>query len=290
MKTFWTLSTVISSLLLLSACTPRADHGDRTPLAEVDGTVLYADELARVMPVGLSSTDSTAFADDYIRHWMENTLLAHKAEQNIPDDGLIERRVEAYRQALIVNSYQQQLLEQKLSSEVSDEEMQAFYNQHTDLFVLKEPAIKGIFIKVPRTASGLANLRKWYDQNDDASLEKIEKYCFAHAVIYEYFYDHWIPLSTLDGKLPIDSSTLPAHLDKSGNYEAEDDEFCYLLHVESTTPIGHTKPFDLAKAQISSLIVNYRQVEFMNRVKEDLYNQARESGKAKYYIDNEQQP
>lgn len=286
MRTPWILSTAISSLLL-AACTPRVDHGERTPLAEADGTVLYADELARVMPVGLTGADSAAFADDYLRHWIENTLLAHKAEQNIPDDGLIERRVAAYRQALIVNSYQQQLLEQKLSAEVSDEEMQAFYDQHPDLFVLEEPAIKGIFIKVPRTANGLANLRKWYSHNDDASLEKIEKYSFANAVVYEYFYDHWVPLSTLIGKLPIDSSTLLAHLDKNGNYEDEDDSYCYLLHVESTTPMGHTKPFDLAKPQISSLIVNYRQVEFMNRVKEDLYNQARESGKAKYYIDND---
>ena len=149
---------------------------------------------------------------------------------------------------------------------------------------MKEPALKGLFIKVPKTAPDLADVRKWYRNNDDATLEKIEKYCFRNAVIYDYFYDRWTPLSDLEGKLKANNN-LRNSLKGTESIEMTDDEFCYLLHVEEYAPEGSTKPFELARAEIADLLGNYRQVSLIQQVKKDLFERAVETGRVKLKIE-----
>ena len=277
---------LLGTLLLLAACTSQTDHGGKTPLVEVNGAYLYHEDLQAILPLNINPADSTAFAERCIQNWVEEQLLYMQAERNIRSSKHIEQMVEEYRKTLILQEYQQQLIEQKLGNEITEEEMRAFYNDNPTLFVLKEPAIQGLFIKVPKTASGLDELRKWYTHNDDASMEKIEKYCLQNAVIYEYFYDHWVPLSDLDGKINADLVDLN-QLSVSKDFEAEDDEFCYLLHVENFVLNGKVKPYDLARSDIADMLSNTRKVDFIKKVRNDLYDRAIDMGRVKRFYTEE---
>lgn len=281
------IATLFGIVLLFTACTTPTDHKGRTPLVEVDGEFLYSEDLQAMIPLGISPADSADFAERFIRDWVEEQLLYKQAERNIRSDRHIEQMVQEYRHSLIMQEYQQQLIEQKLSDEVTEEQMRTFYDNNPSLFVLKEPAIRGLFIKVPKTASSLDDLKKWYTRSDDATIEKIEKYCFHNAVIYEYFYDHWVPLSDLDGKLKADLIDLDNHLTDDKNFEAEDDEFCYLLHVEDFVLDGKVKPYDLARSEIASLLVNQRKVDYMKKVRSDLYDRSTQMGRVKRYDNKE---
>lgn len=272
--------------LFFSTCMTPADHKGKAPLVEVDGEYLYREDLHAMVPLGISPADSAVFAERCIRDWVEEQLLYKQAERNIRSNQRIEQMVQEYRRSLIMQEYQQQLIEQKLSDEVTEEQMRAFYDNNSSLFVLKEPAIRGLFIKVPKTASNLDDLKKWYTQSDDATIENIEKYCFHYAVIYEYFYDHWVPLSDLDGKLKADLIDLDNHLTEDKNFEAEDEEFCYLLHVEDFVLDGKVKPYDLARSEIARLLINQRKVDFMKKVRNDLYDRSTQMGRVKRF-DNE---
>lgn len=286
MKKFLTLALI--GMVLLTSCTKSVDHKGRTPLVEVNGTYLYAEELQTMIPLGLSPTDSTAFAEQCIRDWVEEQLLYHKAEQNVRSNQRIELMVQEYRHSLILQEYQQHLIEQKLNEEVSEEDMRSFYQGNSSLFVLKEPVIQGLFIKVPISSTGLDNLKKWYKDNDEATLEKIEKYCFHNAVIYEYFYDHWVPLSHLAGKFKTDLNDLDKRLANNKNFEIEDSEYCYLLHVEDYVLGGQAKPFDLAQSEIATLLINQRKADYMQQVRSDLYDRAMHKGRITRY-DNEKE-
>ena len=282
-----TLPAALTALvLLLMTCAEPVNHNGKTPVAEVDGAFLYREDLQAMMPLGISPADSAAYAERCIRDWLEDQLLYQQAEHNIRSDRSIEQMVQEYRRTLIMQEYQQQLIEQKLSDEVTEEQMRAFYDSNPALFVLKEPAIRGLFIKAPRTAANIDDLKRWYTRSDAATLEKIEKYCFHNAVIYEYFYDHWVPLSDLDGKLKADLIDLDNHLTDNKNFEAEDDEYCYLLHVEDFVLDGKVKPYDLARGEIANLLINRRKVDYMEQVRNDLYDRSVQMGRVKRY-DNE---
>ena len=75
---------------------------------------LYREDLQSVLPAGLSKDDSLLFAEHYIRNWVEDILLYDKAQSNIPNNGEIDKLVENYRKALIMHTYQQALIHQRL--------------------------------------------------------------------------------------------------------------------------------------------------------------------------------
>lgn len=272
-------------VFLLASCQPKVEHGGKHPIAQVNACFLYQEDLVKLLPYGISGADSIKLARELTRKWVEEQVLYEKAEHNVRGDGRIEQLVADYRRQLILNDYENRLILQKMDEDVSEEELQEYYEENKHLFILEEPVIKGVFIKAPLNSSGMKDLKRWYKDNSEESLEQLEKYAFRNAVIYEYFYDRWVPVSELEGKITVNLSELGKDFDKNRNIESKDDEYCYLLHIEEYVAEGEAKPYDMAKLEIMDLLANFRRVEFMKKVKEDLYNQSIERGRIKYYYD-----
>lgn len=277
---------VLSLVLLLASCQPKVEHGGKHPVVQVNTNFLYLEDLEKLLPYGISGADSVKLVRELTRKWVEDQVLYNKAEHNVRGDGRIEQLVADYRRKLILNDYEQRLIQQKMSEEVTEEELVDYYENNKQLFILEEPVIKGVFIKAPLKSSGLKDLKRWYKDNSEESLEQLEKYALRNAVIHEHFYDRWLPVSELEGKITVNLSELGKDFDKNRNIEAEDEEYCYLLHIEEYITEGEPKPYDMAKPEIMDLLANIRRVEFMKKVKKDLYDQSLEKGKIKYY-DNE---
>ena len=113
----WGVLLVIAGAL--SGCGQEHDHKGRTPLVEVAGEYLYKEDLQAALPFHISKDDSVLFAEHYIKNWVEDVLLFDKAEGNIPDNAKIAKLVENYRRALIMHTYQEELVNQKLANEIS---------------------------------------------------------------------------------------------------------------------------------------------------------------------------
>lgn len=273
-------------LLLCGACGKDYDHKGRTPIVELNGKFLYVEDVLAVLPTGLSDQDSVAFAERYLQNWMKDVLLYEKAGNNIPDDAEIERLVENYRKALIVHSYQQALIHQQLSEEISEQELMDYYEKHQELFCVERPLLKGLFIKVPLGAAGVNNVRRWYKSDAQEAVEHLEKYSLQHAVKYEYFRDKWVPMAEILDLLPLDADDLDSRLNKSQQVELKDTAFYYFLNVSERLQVGEQTPFEFARSQVKDILLNMKQVEFMERVKQDMLDQAIEKGKIKYYIEH----
>ena len=284
MKRIWRayLSLV---LLAMSSCQQQVEHGGKTPLAQVGDHFLYREDMAQALPYGISGTDSVRFVNEFVQKWLEEQVLYEKAEHNVRGDEKIERMVAEYRRTLVMNNYEHMLLLQRMNEELTEEELQGYYNENKQLFILEEPVIKGVLIKVPLASPGLKDLKRWYKEKTDEALEELEKYAFRNAVLYEYFYEHWVPVSELEGKIIVNLAELSSEFDKHRDIEVEDEEYCYLLHIDEYLLKGEEKPYDLARNEIINLLANKRKVEFMNNVKKDLYNQSIEMGRIKYYYD-----
>lgn len=258
-------------------------------MVQVGNTFLYLEEMQQQLPYGLSGGDSIKFVQEFVQKWVEEQVLYEKAEHNVRGDESIERMVNDYRRTLVMNNYERRLLQQKVSEELPEKELLQYYENNKQLFILEESVVKGVFIKVPLNSPGLKDLKKWYKDSSDEALEQMEGYAFRHAVIYEYFYEHWLPISELEGKVVINLAELSDNFDKQRDIEAKDDEFCYLLHIEEYVAKGEVKPYDLARHEIVDLLANYRKVELMNKVKQDLYNESVEKGRIKYYYNETSQ-
>lgn len=272
-------------MLLVGACgKPQYDHKGRTPLVELDGNFLYQEDLAAVQPVGQSKDDSLLFAEHYIRNWAEDILLYEKAQNNIPDNAEIEQLVKNYRKALIMHVYQQSLIQEKLAEEITEADLQTYYDTNKDVFKTEAPLMKGLFIKVPLTSPGIGRVRQWYKDERQSAVEHLEKYSLQNAVKYEYFYDKWIPASEILSLMPLREEKVDAYFAKNRHVELKDTAYWYFLNVSDYIPTGGQEPYEAARSAVSEMVVNRKQVEFLNQVKGDLYNEAVEDGKLKYCV------
>ena len=62
-----------------------------------------------------------------------------------------------------------------------------------------------------------------------------------------------------------------------------DDEFVYFLNVTDMVRKGGTEPLERAKPEIRRLLRNNDEVRFIERVKEDLYENALAKNRIEFY-------
>lgn len=284
MKKIYFWGVVFTLAQFVFGCAQEHDHKGRIPLVGVAGKFLYQDDLQAALPLNLSADDSVLFAESYIKNWVEDVLLFDKAEGNILDSEKIKSLVESYRKALIMHTYQEALVKQKLADEITADEVVEYYEKNKQLFLLDKPIVKGVFLKVPLKASKLSDVRRWYKRNTQDAIEQLEKYSLLNAVTYDYFYDKWRPLDEIEALIPNRTWNADSdYLEKNRNVELKDTAYHYFLHIEEYLGKGSQKPLDFAEEEIKETLINLKRVEFINGVKNDLYHQASDKNKIIYY-------
>ncbi len=274
---------ITAFVLLASGCTEAVDHKGKTPLVQVGDNYLYMEDVMAVTPPGISEKDSAEMADRYIKNWIDDMLLYAKAEGNIPDDAGINELVNSYRRELITHTYIEQIVSQEVENLIPDSEVEEYYNENKDAFLAVEPYIKGLYIKVPKTASGISQVRQWYKDGSERSVDKIEKYGLRNAVDYEYFYDRWRSVNDFFLRLPTDADKEKNNIGKNKNIELSDSAFYYFLHIEDYLGKGEILPLEYAGKDIREIIMNNKRVEFITKMKKDLYDEACDNNDIKYF-------
>ena len=241
---------------------------------------MYKEDVLSVLPKNISSADSLLWAESYIKQWVKDNLVYDVALQNLGDENRaeIDRLVDSYRRSLVRYRYQEQLVHERLSANITDEEKQNFYDENQDQFELDHSLIKGLFLKIPIDAPNLDEVKKWYRSTSEASIEKIEKYSVQNAVVYDYFYDKWVSFDEVFVNIPIQVTNENEFLRTHSFVETADSSYCYLLNIEEYVAKGKIAPFEYASTQISDMLVNQRKVQFLKNFEEELYNDAIRGG------------
>ena len=276
--------TFILFLLMFFGCRQKQSIGQQDVLVKVDDRTLSLAELKAVLPARLSPADSLIWAESYIKQWVKNNLVYDVAMQNLSneDKAEINQLVDAYRHSLIRYRYQEQLIEERLSANLSEEEKRAFYDNNRNEFVLDHNLIKGLFLKIPVDAPNLSDVKKWYRSSAESEIEKIEKYSVQNAAVYEYFYDKWISFNEVIATIPVKITKEEDFLRTHSFIETADSSFCYLLNIKEYLLKGDIAPFDYANTQVVDMLVNQQKIQFLKNFEEELYNDAIRSGKVTF--------
>ena len=255
----------------------------RQPLIEVEGRFLYQDELNAVIPQGISTADSAALADAFIRNWATNVLLYENAKRNVANEAEIEQMVEEYRKSLTIHYYQQRLVAQRLG-DVSDDEVAAFYEAHATQFPLHDNLLRGVFLKVPNSAPNIDKVRRAFKKlDDDQNIQKLEEYSVQHAASYDYFVDTWILLNDLAKRMPLEGIDQKALLTNNSFYETADSTYTYMLDIVDYKLVGTTAPLEVVNERIRTMLNNQRKMEYIKQFELSLYDDAASSGKITFY-------
>lgn len=247
-------------------------------IAEVDGNYLLLSDVEPLI-VGLTGEDSAAVVQAYIRQWATEILVYNEARDKA--DREIENKVEDYRHSLYVHAYEQKLVSQRMPTRVAADVIESFYQEHQDMFLLRESIVRGLLLVVPNDAPKLAQIRDLLKKTplSDESLEELEKYAYQYATGYELFTEEWKTANQLLLSMPFEQNDLLKQLKNNAQIELQDTVSTYILQVTDKCLAGESMPLDYATEEIEKMILSRRQVEFIKKEREDLYNKALRQGR-----------
>ena len=278
---------VFFSILLflgtLQTCINRAPDNEQAPLVEAEGQFLYESDVAKIIPIDINATDSAEMAQNIIRKWVTDVLMLENAKRNTPNEADIEKMVQEYRKSLIIHQYQQNLIEQRLKTDPTKEQIKEFYTQYGTQMLTKETIIKGFLLTMPDKSPKLTEMRKWVQRGDTEALENIEKYHLQNAVGYDYFAANWTSISAVLKKIPAQPKDPADFIAQQDFYEISDSTHHYLLHINERVLAGATEPYELAKDKIANILRTRMKAEYISRFETELYNDAVKNGHVKFF-------
>ncbi len=265
---------VISAFLLAAgSCSLWEDRTQEEPVARVFNQYLYPSDLGEAANEGTSPEDSAILARRYVDTWIKEQLMAQRAEQSLTEDQKdFSKQIAEYHRSLLIFTYRQKLLQQKLDTLVPGPEMEAYYQENHTNFLLSQDVIRGSFLKLPLDAPSLAEVRRWSRANTPEALNELEQYSISYAESFSDFNDRWVYFNTFNEQIPLQVSQPSTYLRYNRNLETVDSRFRYLLHVEDHLAAGQVAPLEMVREDIANIILNKKKIEFFRNLEKQVYN------------------
>ena len=265
-------------LLLFCACKREDMHKGRTVVACIGETFLYKDEIDIMYAINGRGIDSVKFVDDYIERWAVERLFYNKAAENVASTVDIESMVDKYRTGLILSIYQDGLVSQQLVSDISMDDVEAFYEENEAMFELEEPMFRGLLLKVSDKSPNISRVRAWCMRHSSEDLDHIEKYSLANEAFYNGFLEEWRTVSDIAKQTPLSEYQLNERLKRKETIEFKHGGYTYFVSADSLIQQGDRKPLEMVVSEVKELLVNSRRAGFIKEKKRSLYNEALATG------------
>lgn len=282
---FLGLTSLVTFIILFVSCPAIENNKQKEPLARVENMYFYPSDLPNIFNGGISEEDSAEIAKTYIQKWIKNKLLLQKAELNIPNQKQQEvlKKLEDTRASLMIYEYQQQMINQKLDTIVTQSEIDEYYNKYFNNFILGKNIVKALFIQIPLNTPNIANVRQWYRSNNSEDITKLEGYCYQYATKYDYFNEKWISFSSLLNILPVSVKNQESYLKYNQFIETSDSLYQYFANIRDYRLKGSNAPVEYISDNIKSIILNNRKIRFLKEIENNIYYDALSRNRIEIY-------
>jgi len=257
---------------------------NQQPLAEVNGTYLYPSDLKGVVPQHTQAKDSAMLTKTFIESWVRKQLLIQRAELNLTDEEKdVSKLIDEYRSSLLIFRYEQGLIRKQLDTIVKNEDIQQYYNDHPNNFILDQSIVKVLHIVVPLNAPERKEMMKWFYSNSTEDNNQLERYCLQYAKLYTYYNDTWVPFRSVLEQLPHNIQSPEEYLKNNSSIEITDSLYQYLVSIREYRIKGSTAPIEYVKGNIKDIILNKRKITFITELENTIYNDASDHNQFKIY-------
>ncbi|GJM28079.1 MAG: hypothetical protein DHS20C17_07140 [Cyclobacteriaceae bacterium] len=258
------------------------------PIARVYDTYLYPEDLEGLTSEAINSSDSADIVERYIQSWIKKQLLIDEASSRIDfDEAELSRKILDYRYALMVHEFKQYHINQRLQTDVSEEEIQAYYETNQDNFELKQNIIRGIFIKLPKEAPKINEVGKLIRSQKPKDRDELASYCFQFATYYTLEDTVWLNFEELIQSTPLANIPNQEQYLKNNKYvETNDQNFEYFLYIDQYKIADQISPLEFVRDNIAEIIVNKRKIALANNLESDIYSEAQKNNDFEIFRSN----
>lgn len=256
-------------------------------LAKVYGHELRMSDVQSLYDETMSSDDSAAVVANYVNQWVMQMVLLEKAENNVSRD--FQKELQNYKNSLIIYEYEQQIVGQLLDTNVSDQDIESYYDTHKKDFVLKNSIVKAVYVKLDKGSIHVNKFKRLMQRADfgDADIVEIQQLAERNAVAGYFDVNTWITFFKLRQSVPINTYNEELYLRNTHNIVIEDGSFVYLARIMDYKVTDQISPLELEADNIKTIILNARRHEILQRMQVDLLREAETSGDVELFNENE---
>ena len=246
------------------------------PVARVNESYLYLDDIEDLVPEGTPKEDSTLLVQNFINRWATQQLFVDGAKLNLSDEKqqAFDKLVVQYKNDLYSKAYVEALVKRSVDTVVKIEEAEVYYNNNKEVFKLNEELIKFRYIHVDENIINYNKIQeqfKRYNSNDKKILDSIsiqfKSYSFNDSI--------WIKLSQVIEKIPAVTPENKNQLLKKSNFvQLKDSLGVYLMQINDALIRNDTAPLEYVKPTIDQIVVNKRKLELIRELEKDITKDA----------------
>ncbi len=260
---------------VLFSCNLFDEKVDNTAVARVKDKYLLYSDIEDIVPKDASKEDSLLFITNYITSWVKENLILQKAELNLEENQKdFQKQLEDYRKSLLIYSYEKELIKQLLDTNVDASEIQKFYEQNQQNFVLKDDIVKVRYLKVFKKAPQVKKIKKIYKSAKPEDVEKLKGLAHQYAEKFHLNDEEWIYFDELKKEVPIEVEQTKGYLKTINNMEVEDSLSYYFVYIKAFKLKNDVSPLSFETHNIKNIIINKRKLSLINKISSDLYQEA----------------
>ena len=268
-------------ILLMAAC---GNKKNGAVIAEVNGKQLTLEEIMRIVPDNSTAEDSAQLVERYVKDWATQQLLVTKAEETLTNDQQsFEERIEEYRLSLLTHAFEQEWVRQKLDTNVTDAEIQAYYDANEGNFELKDYIVQVKFCAVAKDSKSVDGVRKLFQSAVPEDLGRWEQACVDAGASFYFEEDTWMSWVDLIRQVPLEVYNVESFLQTNKNIEFVKENTMYLIQFIKYQLRGSKSPLSFERERIANMILNKRKQDSLAALRKDMYEQAMQDGTIKTY-------
>ncbi|WP_296325151.1 peptidyl-prolyl cis-trans isomerase [Winogradskyella sp.] len=267
-------SLVIILCLALFAC--NQNNIEEDAVARVDDAYLYKEDILKIIPKGVSKTDSTLLVNNFINNWASGILLMKQARLNIPEDKQREfgGLVKQYESDLYTKTYLDALVKREIDTSVNAEEAELVYNSNKESFKLNDELLKLRYISLPLNAVNLEDIKmrfKNFENEDKVFLDSISVQFRSYSLNDSL----WVKASQVIEKIPVVNPSNKNQLLKKSNFiQLKDSLNLYLVQINDVLLRNDFAPLDYVRSTVNQIITNKRKLELIKQIENEITKDA----------------
>jgi hypothetical protein len=258
---------------------------DRQPVARVNDTYLYEEDIADVVPEGVSKEDSLVLVNAYINRWARQLLLMDGALLNLSEDKQSEfsKLVEQYKSDLFTKAYLEGLVKKNIDTVVDVSEAKVFYEANKESFKLNDVLLQFRYVSLPLNPVGLDTITKRFkrfEANDKRYLDSIS----VQFKSYSLNDSLWVKYNQVAEKVAVVNQENKIELLKKSNFlQLKDSINLYLMQVNDVRLQNEYAPLEYVLPSIKQIVINKRKLELIKQLENDITKDAITNNKFEIY-------
>jgi len=243
-------------------------------IARAYDNVLYLQEIKDIIPNNINKEDSIYIAQSYINDWIKTQLYLVNAKKNLSDEQMdFEKEMLAYKNSLIIHTYQQEILKEKCKNiHLSREDLLAYYHSHKEEFTSNESYYQLRYFIGPKSSLQKEELRSLIKKEENTN--DYETYCLRHAI--DYFADNtkWISIQEITQVFPNEMQNEIRNIHKTKMIEYSDSINYYAIMIFNIQEENEIKDFEIVKDEIEETIIFEKKIQFIKDFEQEMFSEA----------------